>query len=70
MRAFVVALLGLIGGFAGGIVLAELVGIVGLALFDDVSELALIKFLPFVLAVACGVAAPAVDARLRRRAIR
>lgn len=67
MRAFVVALLGVIGGFVGGIVLAELIGMVGLALFDGVSELSFVKFLPFVLAVVGGVAAPVIDARARRR---
>ncbi|MQA14834.1 MAG: hypothetical protein GEV09_11865 [Pseudonocardiaceae bacterium] len=66
MRVFVVAVLGLVGGFVGGIVLAELVGIAGLALFGGVAELSFVRFLPFVLAAGGAVAAPAIDARARR----
>ena len=54
MRALVVAVLALIGGF-----------IVGIVLFDRGPGL---EVLPFVFAIGCAVAAAILDARVRRRA--
>ena len=53
MRAPVLSALGLIGGF-----------VVGIVLFESGPS---IELLPIVLALACAVAAPLVDSRLRWR---
>jgi hypothetical protein len=64
MRTVVVTVLALIGGFLAGMVLSEIIGVVGLLVFE---ELVGFKFLPVVTAlVAAGVAA-VVDLRARRR---
>ncbi len=64
MKTLAVSLVALIGGFVGGIVLSELVGITGLLLFDRAVGL---RFLPIYLAVACAGAALVVDLLRRRR---
>ncbi len=63
MRSFVLAVLGLVCGYVVGIGLALVVGIVGTSLFGEVSGL---KFIAIGAAVVCAVAAPTLDARLRR----
>lgn len=62
MRTFAIALLGLIAGLVGGLVLSEIIGIIGFLLFDRLIGL---WFLPVVLGVLCAVAAPLVDNRRR-----
>jgi predicted lipid-binding transport protein (Tim44 family) len=57
-------LFGLIGGVVGGLMLSEIIGIVGYLMFDSAVG---IKFLPIYLAILFAVVAPAVDARFRRR---
>jgi hypothetical protein len=64
MRAVVVTLLGLIGGFVAGIVVSDIIGIAGVLLFDDAVE---IKYLSLYFAVAGAVAASVLDGRVRRR---
>ncbi|MGH2544025.1 MAG: DUF5957 family protein [Ardenticatenaceae bacterium] len=54
MRAFVVTVLALIGGFLGGILLSELGGIIGFVLFDRAVG---IRYLPIILGFVCAVAA-------------
>ena len=64
MRTVKVGVIALIGGFVGGIVLSEVVGIAGFLLFDRAVGL---KFLPIYLAIVCAGAALTVDALARRR---
>jgi Family of unknown function (DUF5957) len=63
MRTVVMIVCGLIGGFLGGLILSELIGIVGVLLFDRAVG---IRFLPLYLAVVGAVVAPIVDAQIRR----
>ena len=64
MRAVVVSVLALIGGFLAGIVLSEVIGVVGLLVFEDVVG---IKFLPVVTALVAAAAAVVVSLRAQRR---
>ncbi|WP_020574219.1 DUF5957 family protein [Actinopolymorpha alba] len=63
MRTVAVAALALVGGFIAGIVLSEIIGILGMLIFDDAVG---IRFLPILLAVLCAVLAPIADQRIRR----
>jgi hypothetical protein len=63
MKAVAAMLVGLITGFIAGIVLSEIIGIVGFALTQRPVG---IKYLPIYLAIAFAVAAPVVRARIRR----
>jgi hypothetical protein len=63
MRTIVVTLLGLMGGVVG-LVLSEILGIVGLLVFDSPVG---IKVLPIYLAMLFAVVALVVDSRFRRR---
>jgi hypothetical protein len=62
VRTFTVSTLALVGGFFAGIVLSDIIGIIG---FRAVG----IRFLfsPYVLAIACAVAVPIVDLLIRGR---
>ena len=64
MRAVVVAVVALIGGFLAGIVLSEVIGVVGLLVFEDVVG---IKFLPVVTALVAAAAAVVMNLRAQRR---
>jgi Family of unknown function (DUF5957) len=64
MRTVITTVLALIGGFFVGIVLSEIIGIVGFLLFDSLVGF---RFLPVVSAVAAAGAAIAVNLRARRR---
>jgi hypothetical protein len=57
-------LFGLIGGVVAGLMLSEIIGIVGYPVFESAVG---IKFLPIYLAILFAVVAPIVDARFRRR---
>lgn len=63
MRAFFLAVLGLIVGYVVGIGLALAVGIVGTALFGDIPSLRLVAI---GCALAFAVAAPILDSRRER----
>jgi hypothetical protein len=63
MRTVVMIVCGLIGGLLGGLILSELIGIVGVLLFDRAIG---IRFLPLYLAVVYAAAAPIVDAQIHR----
>jgi hypothetical protein len=56
-------LVGMITGFVLGIVLSEIIGVVGFVLTQRPAG---IKYLPIYLAIAGGVAAPLLRARIRR----
>ena len=64
MRMVTMATLGLMGGFLGGIVLSEIIGVTGFLLFDRAVG---IRFLPIYLAVVCAGAALVADVLVRRR---
>jgi hypothetical protein len=64
MRTVITTVLALIGGFFAGIVLSEIIGIVGFLLFDSLVGF---RFLPVVAAVAAAGAAIAANLRARRR---
>ena len=64
MRRVKLAALALIGGFIGGIVLSELIGITGFLLFDRAVGL---RFLPLYLAVVCAGVALLADSLIRYR---
>ena len=64
MRAIAAALFGLIGGVVAGLMLSEIIGIVGYLMFDSAVG---IMFLPIYLAILFAVVAPAVDGRFRCR---
>jgi hypothetical protein len=59
MRTLVVAGLALIGGFFVGVVLSELIAIIGFLLFDRAVGLG---FLPIISAPVCAGATPIMDA--------
>ena len=63
MKTSAAVLAGMITGFVLGIVLSEIIGIVGFVLTQRPAG---IKYLPIYVAIACGVAAPLVRARIRR----
>jgi Family of unknown function (DUF5957) len=63
MRTVIVTVLALIGGFLAGIVLSEIIGVVGLLVFEDVVG---VRFLPVVTALVAAVAAVIVTLRARR----
>ena len=64
MRTLTVTATALIVGLLAGFVLSEVIGIIGFLLFDRFVG---IRFLPVLLAIACAVAAPIVDRRVRQR---
>jgi len=51
MRSLLIVLLGLVGGFVGGIVISEALALSALALFGGHPVLSVLRFLPFVLAI-------------------
>jgi fructose-specific phosphotransferase system IIC component len=63
-RAVVVTVVALIGGFLAGIVVSEVIGAVGLLVFDSIVG---IRFLPVVTAVVAAGAAIIVNRRAERR---
>ena len=63
MKAAVAVVVSLITGVVAGIVLSEIIGIVGFVLTRHAVG---IKYLPIYLAIAFAVAAPVVRARIRR----
>jgi hypothetical protein len=65
MRILIALVVGLAGGFLLGLVLSQVIAIVGLLLVNQPIG---IKFLPIYLALAGAVIAPIVEARNRRRA--
>lgn len=67
MRTIAITMLALIVGFFAGIVLSEIIGVVGFLLFDSIVGF---KFLPLVSAFAAAGTAVVVSLRARRRAAR
>jgi putative tricarboxylic transport membrane protein len=65
MRSVALITLGLVGGFFVGIVLSEIIGVIGYLAFGRAVG---IKFLALYLAAACAILAPIVDTASRRRA--
>jgi hypothetical protein len=65
MRIVIALVVGLVGGFLLGLVLSQVIAILGLLLVNQPLG---IKFLPIYLALAGAVIAPIVAARSRRRA--
>jgi hypothetical protein len=64
MKTVGVTVLAIVGGLVAGLVLAEIIGIVGMLAFDTAIGF---KFLPVYLAIGCAVAAPLLYQRSRRR---
>jgi hypothetical protein len=58
MRVFAAVLLGLLGGFAVGIALSSVIGIVSMGVFNQPVG---IKFLPYFTAVVFAVLVPVMD---------
>lgn len=63
MRLPTLLLLGLVGGFLTGIVLAEIIGIVGFVTVGGVASLRWVRLLPFVLPFVGAGLAVVVDRR-------
>jgi hypothetical protein len=63
MKAAVAVVVGLVTGFLVGIVLSEIIGVVGFVLTRHPVG---IRYLPIYLAIGFAVAAPVVRARIRR----
>lgn len=63
MRTLIVVVLGIVAGFLAGIVLNEVLAMIGLIFVDDIGQLRVLRLLPAVLAVVGGVAGPMLDAR-------
>jgi uncharacterized membrane protein YeaQ/YmgE (transglycosylase-associated protein family) len=63
MKMLVVVAVGLIVGIVSGLLLSELVGVVGFLLFDDPAG---VRFLPVVLGIVGAVALSILDAWSRR----
>jgi len=66
-RIFIITILALIAGFAIGIKLSEVIGIVGMLGFGRAVG---IKYLPIYLAILAAIAANLVDMFLRRKSKR
>lgn len=64
MKTVGVTVLAIVGGLVAGLVLSEIIGIVGMLAFDTAIGF---KFLPVYLAIACAVATPLLYRRSRRR---
>ncbi len=64
MRTAGVIALAIVGGLVAGLVLSEIIGIVGMLVFGTAIGF---KFLPLYLAIACAVAVPLLYQRSRRR---
>jgi hypothetical protein len=64
MRTAAVIVLATIGGLIAGLMLSEIIGIVGVLVFGTAAGF---KFLPVYLAIAGAVAAPLLYRRSRRR---
>jgi hypothetical protein len=64
VKTAVTVAVGLVAGFFAGIVLSEIIAIIGFLISGNAVG---IKYLPIYLAVACAVVTPAVHARTRRR---
>ena len=64
MRTAAVIVLAIIGGLVAGLVLSEIIGIVGVLVFGTAAGF---KFLPVYLAIAGAVTAPLLYRRSRRR---
>lgn len=58
MKVIIYALLGLIGGFIGGIILSEIIAITAHLIFDDLYWLRGLKYTPFILAIGGAVIVP------------
>lgn len=63
MRMLIAILLGLAGGFLAGIVISQIVGIVGLLVFHQAIG---IKFLPIYTAIIGAIAGPFLVGRVER----
>jgi Mg/Co/Ni transporter MgtE len=63
MRTAGVTVLAIVGGLLAGLVLSEIIGIVGMLVFGAAAGF---RFLPVYLAIACGIAAPLLYRRSRR----
>jgi hypothetical protein len=64
MKTAGVTVLAVVGGLAAGLVLSEIIGIIGVLVFGTAAG---VKFLPVYLAIACAVAAPVLYRRSRQR---
>jgi hypothetical protein len=64
MKTVGVTVLAIVGGLVAGLVLSEIIGIVGMLAFGTAIGF---RFLPVYLAVACAVAVPLLYRRSRRR---
>jgi Family of unknown function (DUF5957) len=64
MKTAITAVIGLVAGFLAGILLSDIIGIVGFLMFGRAIG---IKYLPIYLAVSFAVVAPAARAWIRRR---
>jgi hypothetical protein len=64
MKTVGVTVLAIVGGLVAGLVLSEIIGIVGMLAFDTAIGF---KFLPVYLAIGSAVAAPLLYRRSRRR---
>lgn len=64
MKTVGVIALAIVGGLVAGLVLSEIIGIVGMLAFGTAAG---VKFLPVYLAIAGAVAAPLLYRRSRRR---
>jgi uncharacterized protein DUF5957 len=64
MKTAGVTVLAVAGGLVAGLVLSEIIGIIGMLVFGTAAG---IKFLPVYLALACAAAAPVCYRRSRRR---
>ncbi len=63
MRMLIVVLLGLAGGFLAGIVISQIVGIIGVLVFHQTVG---IKFLPLYTAIVGAIAAPLIMRRTKQ----
>ena len=64
MRTLGVTVLAIVGGLVAGLLLSEVIGIIGVLVFGTAAG---IKFLPVYLAIASAVAAPVLYRRSRHR---
>ncbi|CAG9620436.1 DUF5957 family protein [Sutcliffiella rhizosphaerae] len=63
MREFIAIIVGLVGGFILGIVLSSIIGIFGVYVLGQPMG---IKFLPFYMAILCGIVLPVIEYKRKK----
>ena len=66
MRLFLAVIVGIIGGFILGIALSSMIGILGMAIFQEPLG---IKYLPYLTAILCAILVPIMDRKSHNKRV-